>query len=274
MTRAEKWLIVCGIDQGNQKASWHQTVSDALQRAGAGTLETDFGEGLRYAFGAWPKHAENRILETKKAPITHLLDFGNATPKTERNKIITPSTLPGAKALGGEGLGEEDAKRRGRQIHLLLEHLPNASDPDCTARNLLLHGADAAPEADIPGLLGEAQNALAAHPDVFRPETLAEVSIVAPSSAFDGVVSGVIDRLVVTEKAVHAIDFKTNAVVPDSPEQTPDGILRQMGAYLEALENIYPDREIILSVLWTATGDLMRLPHSIVRSALQAPPTS
>ena len=86
--------------------------------------------------------------------------------------------------------------------------------------------------------------------------------------------SGTIDRLLITPDRVLAVDFKTNQSVPSTLEETPEGLLRQMGAYLEALEQIYPDRQIDLAILWTATHRLMDIPHGIVRSALARATTS
>jgi ATP-dependent helicase/nuclease subunit A len=80
--------------------------------------------------------------------------------------------------------------------------------------------------------------------------------------------NGIIDRLVIRPDHVIAVDFKTNATVPATPETCPSGILRQMGAYLVALQQVYPGRRIEIAVLWTKTGDLMPLSHDIVMRAL------
>ena len=87
-------------------------------------------------------------------------------------------------------------------------------------------------------------------------------------------INGTIDRLIIGDNQIKVIDFKTNQTVPERPEDTPDGILRQMGAYLEALEQIYPDTPITLTILWTKTSVLMEIPHGIVRSALARATTS
>jgi ATP-dependent helicase/nuclease subunit A len=55
----------------------------------------------------------------------------------------------------------------------------------------------------------------------------------------------------VTPDAVTAVDFKTNRLVPPAPEEVPEGILRQMGAYLAMVEALYPGREARAAVLWT-----------------------
>ena len=64
-----------------------------------------------------------------------------------------------------------------------------------------------------------------------------------------------------------AVDFKTNATVPPTPEATPEGLLRQMFAYAHALKQIFPDHQIDTAILWTRTATFMSLPQDIVMSA-------
>ena len=63
-------------------------------------------------------------------------------------------------------------------------------------------------------------------------------------------------------------DGKRSAL-PATPDQTPDGILRQMGAYVAALTQIYPGRVIEPYVLWTRTANLMALDPDLVSAALK-----
>ena len=96
-----------------------------------------------------------------------------------------------------------------------------------------------------------------------------EVPVTADLSALHGRrIHGVIDRLVITDDEILAVDFKTNAVVPNHPRQVPDGLLRQMGAYAQALEQVFPNCKIRTALLWTSTASLMHLPHDLVIDAL------
>jgi ATP-dependent helicase/nuclease subunit A len=110
-----------------------------------------------------------------------------------------------------------------------------------------------------------ADNALA---HIFGPHALAEVALTAELGGRRLV--GTVDRLVVTDDQVLVVDFKSNRVVPDSPAEVPDGILAQMGAYAEALAQIYPDRPAKVAILWTSVPRLMPLDRDIVRAALQS----
>ena len=79
---------------------------------------------------------------------------------------------------------------------------------------------------------------------------------------------GEIDRLIEHDDRLIAVDFKTNAAIPDDPSQCPEGLLRQMGAYCGLLSQVYPRRRIDTAILWTAAPKLMLLPHDLVTKAL------
>ncbi|MDX1781239.1 MAG: 3'-5' exonuclease, partial [Thalassovita sp.] len=277
MTRAEKWLIVAAAgDLGTDGASWYEKIGSAMERMGAGAHDFPFGAGLRLSHGDWGGEvmATATGAETRE---TVLPDWAEAraqlpepTPQT-----LSPSDLGGAKALPGEdNLDEEAAKKRGRQIHLLLEHLPDVPQSDWPdmARKLLSRGADTAEKTEIPALLDEAARVLTAADlqPLFAGDALAEVPISADIAALDGQrIHGTIDRLIVTEKTVLAVDFKTNAVVPATVDDCPLGLIRQMAAYAHALARIYPGHEVKTALLWTRDARLMPLPDALLTHSLE-----
>jgi ATP-dependent helicase/nuclease subunit A len=88
-----------------------------------------------------------------------------------------------------------------------------------------------------------------AHAAFFGPSSAAEVPIVG---VVDGrPLSGQVDRLAVTEEAVHVIDYKTNRPAPMTQGTVPAAYRRQMAAYRRVLSGIYPDRPIHCALLWT-----------------------
>jgi ATP-dependent helicase/nuclease subunit A len=278
MTRAEKWLIVAAAgDLGKSGDTWYDRIRNGMVKLGAMPLEAPGGEGLRLETGDWT----GLEVSDPPAPVDRsvaLPDWARRRPPTPAHpgKTLAPSDLGGAKALPGEdGLDEEAAKRRGRQVHRLLEHLVGV-DPaefDTLAADLLARGPDRAEGEELALLGTEARRILQAPhlAHIFGPQALAEVSVSAPLAELDGQrIHGTIDRLIVSDDHVLAVDFKTNASVPDRIEDVPDGLLRQMGAYAAALTQIYPDRRIEVALLWTRTGTLMVLPHDIVIAALRA----
>ena len=93
---------------------------------------------------------------------------------------------------------------------------------------------------------------------LFDDTALEEVALTADLGDA-GPFYGVIDRLIITDDSILAVDFKTNRVVPDTPDGVPEGLLRQMGAYHAMLARIYPGHKIQTAILWTATSQLMML---------------
>ena len=277
MTRAETWLIVAAHgDLGKQGDTWYEKVQRGMLAAGAQPHSFAHGPGLRLDHGLW---AERETEFTPPAPPqTITLDplFQRPAPLPARIKTLSPSELGGAKALPGErGLDEEAAKRRGRQIHRLLEFLPTvpAADWPATAARLLSNGSDAASGEELSLLLAEADKVLTrpSLSSLFTPTALTEVPITANLAPLQGRrIHGVIDRLIIEDTRILAVDFKTNALVPETPTDCPDALLRQMGAYAHALRLLYPDHRIDTAILWTRTATLMPLPHDLVTRALES----
>ena len=275
MTRAKNWLIVGGVEKlkGDGDTRWHQTVGAGLTAAGAQrVIDTDGQEILRLESGDWPEHRlpEKSETETVLDPIPTMY----STPVKSlpaKPKPVSPSDLEGAKVILGEATDQDSdaAKRRGTQIHLLLEILPGlpVESWDAAAKRLL-------PDADSAPLLAEAGRVIQAYPDLFTPDSLAEVNVTAQLPTLNAPLSGTIDRLVISPQRVLIVDFKSNQTVPSTAEATPEGLLRQMGAYLEAVEQIYPHHRIDLAILWTTRPLVMDIPHGIVRSALRRATTS
>ena len=275
MTRAKNWLIVGGVEKkrGDGDTRWHQTVEDGLQAAGAVRVTEGAHNILRLEHGHWPAHIKPKSPETEPERTTLPTFFQTPVrPPVAAPKPVNPSMLGGAKALGGEGddAAKQAAMQRGTDIHLLLETLPVIpQDQWPAAAERLLPDT---PERDER--LSEVRQTLLAFPEVFAPDTLSEVDITASLPTLDETLSGTIDRLVIEPDRILVVDFKTNQIVPDTPEATPEGILRQMAAYLEAVEQIYPDHRIDLAILWTARPALMLLQHGIVRPTLARATTS
>jgi ATP-dependent helicase/nuclease subunit A len=101
---------------------------------------------------------------------------------------------------------------------------------------------------------------------VFGPDALAEVGIAGEIGGRGFL--GSIDRLMVEDDRVLAIDYKSNQVIPGSAEAVPEGILRQMGAYAALLAPLYPGRRIETAILWTKGPVLMPLPGALIMAAL------
>lgn len=202
-------------------------------------------------------------------------------PEPRPPRPLAPSSA-GEDSGGGPPLPPEAARhaaRRGSLIHALLERLPEvpAAEREAAARRWLARQA-----ADLAEELREEMFAAAFgvldHPDfaaIFSPAALAEVPLAATVEGV--VVAGTADRLLIEADAVTVVDFKTTRRPPASVADIPAATLRQMAAYVAALEAIYPGRRVRAGVLYTHLPLLLTLPSEALtphKSALQAPQQS
>ncbi|MDO5611966.1 MAG: double-strand break repair helicase AddA [Paracoccus sp. (in: a-proteobacteria)] len=283
LTRAESWLIVAAAgDTGAGLDSWHALVAQGAAQAGLDTAPlkvAGIGTGQRLSFGDWPGDVpKEKDKDEPRQPVA-VPPWADAVPPraTPPPLPVAATALGGAKAIGGAG-GDDPAAAMlyGTRLHLLLEHLPALPPEDRpgTARALLAGAEGGLPaDAELTALLAEAEAVLTA-PDlaaVMQPApgdtVLTEVALTAPLNwaVLNGApLSGTIDRLIVGSERVLAVDYKSNAVVPASPDAVPDGILRQMAAYRAALRLIWPGRRVESAILWTADRSLMPLPDALL----------
>jgi ATP-dependent helicase/nuclease subunit A len=270
LTRAEKWLIIGASGELDSKGDdWHQRVAAGMRVGGAVNFDTPVGAGLRMEHGDWAFAPLDT--GTKTDPILPELPdiFHQSAPLTENAPLtLSPSDLGGAKALAGDGLDEETAKAYGTLVHTLLEVLPNMHADDWPLAIQRLTATLSLPDHLLNEAALEAKTVLntAAFANIFDARSLAEVPITAALGTHR--MHGNIDRLIISDDRIQIIDFKTNRVVPHTPTHCPEGVLRQMGAYYQALQGIYPNHQIETHILWTRTSSLMHLPHDIVTDAL------
>ena len=261
LSRAEKWLIIAAAgDLGKSEPSWYHTVQGAMEHANAVAASMPaVGPILRVEHGDWDAPTlEQKQPVVLNSPMLEPFYTQKTTNPIDPPKTLSPSDLGGAKALAGElGMDEDTALSYGSLVHWHLEHPAKTAQQDFGLSDTLRDEAKIEAQAvlNAPNLV-----------HIFASDTLAEVPITAPLGTQR--IHGTIDRLLVTDTKVIAIDFKTNRVIPSSTADCPIGLLRQMGAYASALRAIYPTHDIETGILWTSTQSLMVLPHDLVTDAL------
>jgi len=266
-TRAEERLVIAGAmndaAKGPPAQSWY-AAADAAMTA----LRVPAGEGEARVFrGTAP---ELRVVPKGKSPIeaehrASLPEWAHQSAPLEARppRPLAPSSLgEDAVADPPPGPAMRAAAERGRLIHALFERLPSVAPEDRgAAAERWLAGAGGVANANERASLAKTVLAVlddARFADLFAPDALAE----APIAAVVGegvVVSGTVDRLVVTPDRVRVIDFKTGRAVPRDERDIPPYHLRQMAAYAEALAVIFPDRAIEANLLYTAGPALFTL---------------
>ncbi len=275
LTRAESWLIIAESSKKSASSeSWYERLTSSLLKLKTKNIETEHGTVFRYEPIPWD--SGTNILdkvEPQELIAIETPTFENSIPPSRQvPTVVSPSKLPGEKIVPGEYTeGDVESLEHGTMVHRMLEIFP--SHPQNDWRQISKRLFKDCPESAFD----EASSTLTAPhlQHVFSEESLAEVDLSAQIDQLNSAtIYGSIDRLMLSEERVLAIDFKTNRNVPVNAENVPIGLLRQMGAYAAALEKVFPGKTIETAILWTKSAKLMPLPHHIVMEALQTTPSS
>ena len=200
----------------------------------------------------------------------------NAKKIDRPKQTLAPSNLVGEKTLQNTfNSSNSDAKELGKILHKILEFLPNIPKNQW---EVFLNGFF---ESNNFGVSDEIKDSLILeaislleNPTLtyifFTPNGLSEVGITSHIPQLNNNILGYIDRLIIDKNTITAIDFKSNVSIPISDEEIPKGILAQQAVYLLALQKIYPAYEIIIAILWTKTGEVMKISHNTAINSLDA----
>ena len=287
MTRAADRLIVGGCMPGNMKNvrpfSWYDLIRKGLDNSGLPLQEIETAAGTVKRYTRAEDTTPAAGLATAPATAAPIVLPGwlltPALPETSAQNLLRPS-----EAADGDGhpvrtgksvMRRARALQRGTLVHRLLQSLPDIAAErrrDAAlaylARNAEGWTADEqhALAEDALALIADARFAA-----VFAPGSRAEVSIVGRLDRPGGpasLVSGQIDRLVVTDHEVLIVDFKTNHAPPSDPAEAPRAYVRQLALYRAILGKLYPQLPVRTALLWTETLDLMEISSPALEAEL------
>ena len=264
LTRAEDRLYICGFEgiRGRSAGCWYDLIERAMREIGRSVESATDREvlTLRSEQTEPPDGAGAR--DAQIASDAPLPDWVHRAAPAEPSppRPLAPSK-PGTQEPPVHSPFGEDAGarfRRGRLIHRLLELLPELASTQRSAAamellsNPLYELETDAREEIVDVTLGVLDNA--AFAPLFGPDSRAEVAIAGVEG--EHVVSGQIDRLLVTEDSVLIVDYKSDRPAPRSVDDVAQTYLQQLAVYRMTLEKIYPTRSIRCALLWT-DGPLM-----------------
>jgi ATP-dependent helicase/nuclease subunit A len=285
MTRAADRLIVGGCMPGNMKTvrklSWYDLIETGL--AGSGlekqTVEMPLGKVTRFA-----RPEDVAALGAPATPVDEAIELPvwlrMAAPKEVLDDdLVRPSGQPseeGRTVRAGESVQSRAlALQRGTLVHRLMQSLPDIGVDRRydLALGFMARNAPDWTDTDRVALVDKAL-ALIAEPrfaPVFAAGSRAEVAIAGRlerSGRPPALVSGQIDRLVVTPDEVLIVDFKTNQAAPKSAADAPAAYVRQLALYRAVLARLYPEKPIRAVLLWTETLEYMEIPAPALDAAL------
>jgi ATP-dependent helicase/nuclease subunit A len=284
MTRAADRLIVGGCMPGNRNTlrphCWYDLIVKGLRNSGLHlqTIEASDFKVTRYTRPEDAAPATGPAATQKPESFELPRWLRESAPKEMADASLRPSgpAEEGRRFRPGESAKTRaDALRRGALVHRLLQSLPDVSGErrrDAALRYLARNAAEwNETERDtlagqVLALIGNARFA-----PVFAESSRAEVAIAGRlerPGCLPALVSGQIDRLVVTPHEILIVDFKTNQAPPATAADTPIGYVRQLALYRAVLQKLFPNRAIRTALLWTETPELMEISTSALDAEL------
>ncbi|MGE3875282.1 MAG: double-strand break repair helicase AddA [Parvibaculaceae bacterium] len=258
LTRARDELYICGYtsDEMPKAGSWYSLVEASL-------------DGPRDAQGVL------RLTGEQTAPLEIAPEASVAFPAAQ----MAPAWIeekPPRELTGGDWVnpsrlllrkaaGSAVALEQGRALHRLFQLLPDM--PAERRRPLALQllerrsitGSKA--RALVDRVLG-----IIEHPDhaaYFGENGLAEIPLVADLGE-KGLLSGQVDRIVVTEAEILILDYKSDHAPPKDPGGVPEAYIAQLAAYRSGLARMFPHKTVTAALLWTETAHLMIIPPDLL----------
>jgi ATP-dependent helicase/nuclease subunit A len=288
MTRAAERLIVCGYQGKMPRRSgcWYDLIHDALQGK-PGFTQVGDGDGRLWRYCKAPEPDERPSAQALPGTPDPEVPAWLMTPVPQEAlpaQPLTPSAASGEttalyRKVRCAPVPEDVARAmaRGTLLHRLLQSLPDVAPQrrEEAARTFLARGTSFSAE-ERERFAAQAL-ALLAKPGLgllFVGQSRTEVAIVGriarpgPPLRPDFVVSGQIDRLIVTDDAVLIADYKTNREPPRTLDAAPQAYVEQLALYRVLISRIYPDRPVRAALVWTELPDLMEIPAAMLDAAL------
>ncbi|MEH6951986.1 double-strand break repair helicase AddA [Nitrobacter sp. NHB1] len=289
MTRAADRLIVGGCKPGNRKDvrkhAWYDLIAKGLGNSGLAMQEIETAAGTVKRFtrpGEIEPLAAGSATQAAAAPITLPPWLRTmAAPVAPARQSLRPSDADDNahhRIRPGEPPDQRNrALLRGKLVHRLLQSLPDVPVDRRRDTALAYLGRNASDWSEVEREALAAQ-VLALTDDarfaqVFASGSRAEVAIAGRLTTRRGhpvLVSGQIDRLVVTPEAVLIVDYKTNHAPPRNPADAPSAYVRQLALYRAVLARLYPDLPVKAALLWTETPEMMEISSPVLDAGLEA----
>lgn len=268
LTRARDRLIVCGClnkrQSGPDPASWYAAVDAAMRDLG---VREDFAQdgGRLWVVESEqidPPRAASAVVEQTSAPPPPAWLFAPAP-----EDAVAPRARPSERSRGID----EEAVKLGQTVHALLMRLGalTAIPPESLVRHWAQTMGAPAAMAEQAAMQALAVRAGAAFSDLFVAESRGELpfDVWLPSDVHNGVhLAGRFDRLVLTRDRVRVVEYKTAARPPDRPEGLKSAQTRQIVQYAASAAVLFPGRDVVAEMVWTAAPSRMVIPSPLLES--------
>jgi len=284
ITRARQYLFISGCQpEKGPFTNWYQPVFDALQELTASDLEAPainhsiIDSSMVYSsiaslserqqpLSASPEDVQSKEIAFEIDPALTQKISGLSKAQT----ILAPSYADKLSAQIYHSVknvepADEDAQQRGIAIHRLLELLMR---DDTLPESVLLQQIANEMQLENNSLLKDwldiaIKNIRHANLQaVFEPDNSLHIYNECPVQYMhnEQLVSGIIDRLIITQDEVLIVDYKTHkGATPENIKKLSLAYQQQMKLYSSGIEKIWPEKRIKTCLLFTECSELVQM---------------
>ena len=257
ITRARQFLYISGA-ASNRSSRWLSLLESGMQTLCAGEPGTMMTHSVgKISKGVRKTEPPASTSISTKFDAQLLAQLRQPIARLPRARITLAPSHSDSSVQINSGSSDVDARLRGQVIHRALELLctKQIAQPALCAQ-LAAEFAISDQDVDLQNWCQEAQANISnpALADIFQPQqaqAFNECPILYRHEKQD--VYGIIDRLVVTEKQILLIDYKTHQLEdPARAEIAAQDFTQQLALYRYGVERLWPRRTIRSGVLFTA----------------------
>ncbi len=295
MTRAEDRLYVYGYQNSKNRPnnSWYDLIKNGVEENLKDEIEYlgEKGEIIKFNSPQTARPKDDGVRAHKKRRKSGVPAWARKiAPKAKSPvKKFTPSiafkqtkNIANDNKINGKNIktpfnmtAESKDQKIGNIVHHLLEYLPTLEDDNRKkAAKLYLSkpawklslGEQERIYKQIDKIISDKDFGI-----LFGKNSRAEVTI-GGKIIRDGeeyLMTGNIDRLVVGEKTVWIVDYKNSKYIPKTVNDISKQYIAQMAAYREALKDIYPNKKIKCTLLWTREAKMQAVPDKMMDKICQ-----
>ena len=297
MTRAEDILICGGFGRPHREWCWYDALQTSIAKMGqqdsyvpyknkdiwGNESQTKKQYGVyRYVYTHNDKPHISHIVSQQKADSIQKCPIPDwATTKAEPESatarplnphrpedIFEQQQPPAPSPLSVQG-DINQLYKRGNIMHNALQHITAVqADKRKKALNRYLQTPSfALSEQTQKQYADEILAVIQNYPYLFAKNTRAEVPVAGIITVKDKEedkqvpISGIIDRLCVTDDTVWIVDFKSNRPPVTDIDKVPPVYKQQVKIYGDLLAKIYPNHTIRTALLWTFNCQLLEIPR-------------
>lgn len=272
LTRPRDRLYICGHEarEKHYDDSWYNLVRRAMTRLKADADGEGEGAILRYGEAA---RMPARVAAVETPSIVRSMPAWARAPAPVEVELrhVEPSSADPRRSMVRGARGDALALERGKAVHKALEQLAGApserwSEVALKATSSILADATAA-QAAAAEALKVRRDLLLAY--LFAPGSYGEVPLsgVIEWQGAKVELAARLDRVIVGERDVLIVEFKTDRVVPKADSAIPASYVTQLALYRAAVARLFEGRSVKCAILWTAEPRLGVLGPTLLDAA-------